>query len=206
MALSLFTVGAKITATALNLMVTAINGSSLTAIVPTSVAGAGVSVGASGKVTFAAATTVSVNGVFTSLYDNYLILWDHPTRSASDGALRLRLAGVDAAGAATYGSQRTWGTASATTTANNSTTSWSVDTASAAAAAGASGEIRMLGPALATTTRGFISWHNASSTTVMYAGTGSLYHSAATAYDGFSFILPAGTMTGSLRIYGYNNN
>ena len=65
-------------------------------IVPTSVSGTGVSVSASGKVTWsgASATDVNVLGVFSSTYDNYLIvirfLWGGSGNSGFEPGLNLR--------------------------------------------------------------------------------------------------------------------
>ena len=68
-------------------------------IVPTSVAGSGVSVSATGKVTFTAATTVSVNGCFTSSYDNYLIVMRMKASSGNPNIqVRMRASGSDATG------------------------------------------------------------------------------------------------------------
>ena len=66
----------------------------LTLITPSSVAGSGVSVSASGKVTFTAATSVSVNGVFSATHDNYLVV---VRGSVQHLAAPLRIVGESAA-------------------------------------------------------------------------------------------------------------
>jgi hypothetical protein len=174
-------------------------------IIPTSVAGTGATVSTTGLVTMdGTGLTVSLNGVFTSAFTNYRVVWNTTTRSAQDGLLRLRVAGTDASGATTYGTQRVWGTGAAATVQNTNSTSWAVDTASAAATAGAAGEWLLYRPAVAAVTTGLISWYNASSTSTMYTGTGSLYHSAATAYDGFTYYMASGTFAGTIKVYGIN--
>lgn len=174
-------------------------------IIPTSVSGTGVTLGAAGKITLAGAAAVTVNGVFSSAYDNYLIQWDTPTHPNVDTTLQLRVGGTTAVLAGSYGTQRTWGNTTVTTTVNNgaASTFWSVDTASAGATLGASGEITLFGPALPSATRGLERWQNASSVTAMWMGSGSLYHSVATAYDGFVFT--SSGMTGAIRVFGYNS-
>lgn len=70
-------------------------------IVPTSVSagsGATATVSASGKVTFSNLTTsafCSVNGVFSSTYDNYLIVIKFTTNGAQGYQMRLRASGTD---------------------------------------------------------------------------------------------------------------
>ena len=64
-------------------------------ITPTSVAGSGVTL-SGGQVSFSAATAVSVNGCFTSAYENYVIELSITSLSASAGInLRYRAAGSD---------------------------------------------------------------------------------------------------------------
>jgi hypothetical protein len=69
-------------------------------IVPTSVAvnsGSG-SVGTAGTITFSGASTISVNGCFTSTYDNYYIEIDFSVPSTGgDTGFRLRSSGTDKA-------------------------------------------------------------------------------------------------------------
>ena len=84
----------------------------LTLIVPSSVSNSGpgssASVSASGKVTWATATGVSINGVFSSSYDNYLIVASGTSTNFTI-VMNLRASGVDATGS-NYTSQRTRGT------------------------------------------------------------------------------------------------
>lgn len=72
-------------------------GSGLTLITPTSTANSGGSVSASGgSITFTGVTSVSLNGVFTSTYTNYLLIVDSIIGSAlNDIRLRMRSSGTD---------------------------------------------------------------------------------------------------------------
>ncbi len=73
-------------------------------IVPTSVAatgaGSSASVSATGKVTFTSAATISVNGVFSATYDNYLAVCRATLTTGTSvlQAVRLRASGTDDTG------------------------------------------------------------------------------------------------------------
>jgi len=72
--------------------------SALTQIVPTSTANSGgtVSTSASGAVTFSGVTSVSMNGIFTSTYTNYLITTDGIVGTGNaDFYMRMRASGSD---------------------------------------------------------------------------------------------------------------
>ena len=72
--------------------------SGLVPIVPTSVAvGSGTgSASATGQVTFALASSVSLNGVFSNTYQNYMVVMNISARSTANYIrLRFRVAGVD---------------------------------------------------------------------------------------------------------------
>ena len=76
---------------------TAASGSALTLITPTSTANSGGSVSTSGgAVTFTGVTSISLNGVFTSTYTNYLIITDSIFGSGNaDITMRMRASGTD---------------------------------------------------------------------------------------------------------------
>jgi hypothetical protein len=169
-------------------------------IVPSSVAGSGVSVSASGKVTFTAATTISVNGVFSSTYDNYLIVIRHSSSGNPGIDMRLRLSGTDASGS-NYAWQRL--TAENTTVAGaRSTSQTQVKVGYSSSTARSGDHIYVYGPALAqpTATRNVNVRGLNSASIADIAGT----HSLSTAYDGFTLLGDAGTVdiTGALTVYG----
>ena len=168
-------------------------------IVPTSVAGSGVSVSASGKVTFTAATSVSVNGVFDSTYDNYLAVVRFKGTSGDfsvDG--RLRVSGSDNSTSNSYTRQLLIADSTSVSAGRNTNTFWSGWlVASATQQDGA--HIYLYGPALAQPT---------AMRTVCVSGASSAYisdcsgtHNQSTAYDGFT-IYAATSITGTLTIYG----
>lgn len=202
MTLSLATVGAKITAAFMNLIIGQVNAQGLTGVVPTSVAGTGVSVGASGKVTVTAATSASINGCFTSTYDKYLIVMS--LTGSSTGALtyRMRLAGTDNS-AAQYGVQIVQGSSS-TAAAAAATAGTSGQLSPGVSTTGLRIDLDVWEPALAVNTFVMSKFIAITSTSAMIVGLEGGQHNVATAYDGITFIPTSGTLTGSIRVYGYN--
>lgn len=169
-------------------------------IVPSSVAGSGVSVSASGKVTFTAATTINVNGVFSATYDNYLVVMQHNASGTDFQAVRMRASGTDNTTASSYVSQRL--------DANSTTVAGARETESYARGPGLSSAERsgyhlyFYGPNLAQPTAGrLVSVWGLSSG---YIRDVAFTHNQSTAYDGFTLYPSAGsvTATGALCVYG----
>ena len=80
---------------------TAGGSSALTLITPTSIANTGgsASIGANGVVNANGVTSLSLNGVFSSTYTNYLLVQDQATAAGAVGqGLRLRASGADSTG------------------------------------------------------------------------------------------------------------
>lgn len=206
MALSLVTVGAKITAAAINAIINLVNGIGANGVIPASVAGTGVTVSTLGKVSFSGSPSVSVNGCFTSAYENYMLVFDYTTSAASNMNIMLRLAGTDANTA--YDNQR-FLAQSTSATALQTLNSASIITAGGVSIINGrnTGTVNLFSPALATGTQGDIKTtvtaNPMTATSAVYFG--GFLHRTATAYDGFSFTTASGTLTGSVRIYGYNN-
>jgi len=206
MALSLVGVGAKITAAITNAIIGVVNAQGMTSVIPTSVAGSGVSVGAAGKVTFTAATTISLNGCFTSTYENYLVVFNSPTASVSNALnIRFRAAGTDDT-TANYDAQGT-NAAGATVTSFQNLAGTSVGLDGVVATI-RDAEMFIIGPALAAPTRGESKMK--STTNPMTGATAAkkeqmILHRSSTPFDGFTIIVSTGTATGTIRVYGYNN-
>jgi hypothetical protein len=170
-------------------------------IVPSSVAGSGVSVSASGKVTFTAATSVSVNGVFSTTYDNYLIVMRNRTNSTTGyNPFQLRLSGTNATGS-NYTSQRITADSTSVSAARSSseTSARLIDGVNSTTLTGT--HVYLYGPALAqpTAMRSVGAGVRSSAWLEDFAAT----HSLSTAYDGFSFQRDGSdTLTGALCVYG----
>jgi hypothetical protein len=178
------------------------NGVGLKKIIPTSVAvGSGTgSVDSLGTVTFSGASSVSLNGVFTTTYDNYLILIDKVGSGGLDVNLRLRAAGVDDS-SANYQSQRLIAdntTVSATRTAN--ATSSRFDNAQTARSVT---RLLISSPKLTEVTlfESLVVVLGATATPSLVTFVGGL--NTSTAYDSLT-VFCSGTMTGTARVYGYN--
>ena len=204
MAISLMAVGQKITAAILNQVITASNQTAMTGIVPTSVAGTGVTVSPNGKVTFTNASSVSLNGVFSGSYDNYRVTWNSPTRSAAvSTAFRLRNAGVDATGTSyDYVKGVDSGTArSVTSSAAN--TNFPIDHGIAASIL-SNGVMDIFGPALSGAVTGVVNCAVLASS-ACYSTQISFANELTSTFDGFTMFLTSGTFSGPVRVYGYNS-
>lgn len=205
MPLSLVAVGAKITASFINSIVVLVNRQGLTSVIPTSVGGTGVTLATTGKVTFSAATSINVNGCFGAEFEDYLVVIKGTRSTSLNLALVLRAAGTDST-ASNYDLQSLVASGGTPSSALNAAqASWAGFLASAASPF--RGKLDFFGPALATQT-GLITLMGAND---ISAGTGAIVHTTsghrlATAYDGFTITPSAGNITGTLRIYGYNNN
>lgn len=168
-------------------------------IVPTSVAGSGVSVSASGKVTFTAATSISVNGCFTSAHDNYVLVARYVCASGNPNAnFRLRASGTDATGS-NYTRQYVF--ADGSSVAGARFTSQDFGVSGSISDAQRSGDTTYIyGPNLAQPT----AWRNISAQGYLGAYIYDLAntHSLSTAYDGFTLYPNSSNITGALCIYG----
>lgn len=204
MAISLMAVGQKITAAILNQVITASNQTAMTGIVPTSVAGTGVTVSPNGAVTFTNASSVSLNGVFSGTFDNYRVTWNSPTRSAAvSTGFRLRGAGTDLT-SATYDYVK--GLDSGTTRSISSSSSnpnFPIDHGAAAGEA-SNGVMDIFSPALTASTTGTIQASILASS-ACYSTQISFANETTASYDGFTLLVSSGTFSGTVRVYGYNN-
>lgn len=158
-----------------------------------------------GTTTFTTASTVNVNNVFTSTYQNYKVIYT-ATGSGGDAAvlMRMRVSGADNT-TSNYTMQRFsayGGTAAPERT--NSPTQWvggNVNSTTLNAT-----EMTIFRPQETASTA--VHLHN-----VMGAGGGdiTLFQSyqafaATTSFDGFSIYPGSGTMSGTLRVYGLANS
>jgi hypothetical protein len=185
--------------------VTSVTGAGMDLIVPTSVAGTGVTF-SGGQISFTAATEVSINGCFTSAYDNYRVMLNvtAPTSGAIYITGRLRAAGTNAAGAnytSAYSGASAAGFQGNYTTGN---TSFSIK-GNGALETPMGVVFDITSPALAVATGipslntfGTLSGNNGMLTFMQR-------HTLATAYDGISLLIASDTMSGTLRIYGLRN-
>jgi len=178
-----------------------IAGGGLVAVAPTSIANSGGSASTTGNTTtFTGVTSISLNGIFTSEYLNYLLIYNQITSAGTDLFARLRVAGTDNTTASSYVAQRL--TASSSTVAAVRTTGdkWSVTQSNNLGQNGIM--LNLFNPAIADHT--VINSQTASSDTgaylALYCGT----HNQSTVYDGFTLLtVTATTLTGKVTVYGY---
>jgi hypothetical protein len=181
--------------------------SGLVPLVPTSVAvGSGTgSASATGQVTFALASSVSLNGVFSSTYQNYMVVMNISARSTSNYIrLRWRVAGVDDT-SATYDSQAIRAITTTVTAAGpNDATSCDYITSSTNETTTSVGTMSNV---FQNTAEAY--WQNQSNVGVPN-GPGYIEMScgginASTSFDGVTFLTTAGTFSGLIMVYGMAN-
>ena len=174
----------------------------LAKIVPSSVAvGSGTgSADSLGTVTFTSASSVSVNGCFTSTYKNYKVLVNLKTSTTASVFARMRASGSDVS--ANYRNQRLWSFGT-TVGGSSSTTDTGINGNFNVQPATEFGDFNMeiTSPNLAETTRILSIWtcNNAQETNFINSALANT-----TQYDGISVIASTGTITGTVTVLGYN--
>lgn len=170
-------------------------------IEPTSIAytGTSASINTNGSVSFTACSSLSLNGVFTSDYDNYTIVMRHlSTLNGSTIRARLRASGTDNTTASSYVDQ--FVDADSTTVSGARTTRdyWAFVPADDSQRSGTVANI--YGPYLAQPTafRTVSASGYSNAWLVDYAGT----HNQSTAYDGITLYQASGSFTGLIAVYG----
>lgn len=166
----------------------------LVLVSPTSVVNG--TIGAVGAVTFSGVTSVSLNGVFTTQFDNYAIVYDVTKTNATAIGCLMRAGGTDST-TANYNSNRTVNGSNS----NSPGSRWLFD-GSLGANDRAVGHAELFQPALAAATAGINHGANRPSLTSYQT---QFDHSVASAYDGFTLAVTAGTISGTIRVYAYLN-
>jgi hypothetical protein len=171
----------------------------LTLITPSSVAGSGVSLSGA-KVVFTAATTISINGVFSATHDNYLMVMRHHwPASTSEGLYgRLRAGGSDNSTASSYVYQQLYVDNTTVGGARTTTNQWRISDVATAQRSGT--HFWFYGPALAQPTafRSVCVTGRSNAFIDDIAGT----HNQSTSYDGITMTVNSSSLDGSLTIYG----
>jgi hypothetical protein len=171
-------------------------------IVPTSVANGTIS--STGAVSFSAASSVSLNGVFSSTYDNYKVMIILTTAASAGIRFRTRVSGTDLT-SSTYRHLSYY--------ANSAANSFSALDASSSATSGSLGyggsrsssiEFDIFNPKLLEYTH-----LRAKSTfadgTNMFALDSGIVVNDLVSYDGFTIYPESSNITGTIRVYGYKN-
>jgi hypothetical protein len=210
MPLTTYTAGQVLTASSLNSNLSfAAQSGGLVSAVPTSVAvGSGsATTSTNGQVSFTGVSSVSLNGVFSSAYDNYCFILTPSALSADMNInMRYRVGGVDASGA-NY---------TQVDALNSTSSAWGVSTSTGSTVISVGQALESTDPYLYAVQGNIYSPFKAAPTTYfsnaptyinvaiyrVYLTSG--WHSLSTSYDGISFITSTGTMTGTVSVYGYN--
>jgi hypothetical protein len=177
-------------------------------VVPTSVdVGSGsFALSSNGQLTFTGASSVSLNGCFTSTYDSYQIILSCRNGSANDTGLTMqfRNAGATIGGTAYFKNQiQSYGTTVAAT-ASNSTSNWNFGVCSQTWFNQTTATISNPASAKSKSMQ-FQCSHPQAAFTALDTYTGYGFNSTATAYDGLTITVASGTINGTIRVYGYNN-
>jgi hypothetical protein len=164
-------------------------------LTPTSVTGGTFS---GGKITLAASSSAIINGVFTSAYDNYRIVYSNVTSTtAALWYLRLALSGTPtSASSYSYGINQISG-AGLFGNLDFSAASDAIAIGQKSNTQNGGTNVEIHNPAIAVATNFSIAGN--------YGGIATLgggYHSVATAFDGFQ-VLPNGSISCTIRVYGY---
>lgn len=157
-----------------------------------------------GSVSFSAQSSFSLNGCFTSNFKSYRIIIVTTAVSANAQLLfRLRASGSDSSTAYYWGSN--YVTATGGSGISNGSNATSVGHAYAGTTYEEEGQliIDLSGVQETRNTVGsFFDIRHDSGATV--TRTGGFLHSSSTSYDGFSYLIASGNMTGVAYVYGYN--
>jgi hypothetical protein len=151
-------------------------------------------------VSFSAAATVSVNNCFSATYKNYRMISDiDPTNNVAI-EMRLRAGGTDLNSANYNWARPGWLYSNSSSGAGAaSQTLWQFNTTSVSTLRAVS-SLDFHNPFEASST-GFTSIFASETVTGAYAG---MFYNATSA-DGFTIIVSGGTITGTLRVYGYKD-
>jgi hypothetical protein len=158
-------------------------------------------VSALGRVTFSGQTSVSLNGLFTAQYDNYRLIGSVVMTAANLLQYNLRAAGVDNA-SANYAYQAIQGSGASASAGGitGQTAAYLINQAST----NSDVDVNIIAPFLTSTTR-IVSTHFAVNGSTQAAGIIASTQGQSTSFDGLTLKTASGTMSGTLRVYGWNN-
>jgi hypothetical protein len=172
-------------------------------MVPTSVAvGSGTgTANALGQVTLSGASSVSLNGVFTSAYRNYKVVGQMLASTGLDVFIRLRASGSDNSTANSYTNQIDFVT-SGTNSAEDLTSTSAKIIPNCSSTLINTFSAEFFNPQIASATG--ITTSALSNTNAGYWISCGVLHDQTVSYDGFSLFTGSNTITGTLSVYGYN--
>lgn len=153
---------------------------------------------------FSAVASQSISDVFSATYDRYLIATEISSASANvDILMRLRVSGSDATGSDYSYAGSGWRATNAQfTPVSTGTTSFDVGRAGVAYVCHA--QINVVNP-FKTVKTVVLGQYGAKDSVSTFVNPFAGNHDLATSYTGFTLFPNTGTMTGSVRVYGYAN-
>jgi hypothetical protein len=158
-----------------------------------------------GTVSFSAASTVSLNGVFNSTYDNYRVIFNLIGVSTSNTiGMKYRVNNTDTS--TLYYAQGTAVVNGSTASASSNTNTASIDILPSldSGSAGISfAIIEFINPFPVSTNKYNFQTLEGRAGYTSRSGSGTIAE-ANKSYDGFTLLTSTGTMTGSVSVYGYN--
>jgi hypothetical protein len=176
----------------------------LAKIVPSSVAvGSGTgSADSLGTVTFSGCSSVSLNDVFSATYQNYKIVINYSGTVSDYLYFRTRASGTDLSSSIYGRTVIIMDSAIGYLSSASQSAGWSGNTT---ANFNGSSEVNVYSPFESAVTRVFASGTNkrASNTSAVFMH-GNIIDNT-TSYDGITFYPSSGTVTGTIRVYGFNN-
>jgi len=155
--------------------------------------------------TITAASSTSLNNVFSSTYDNYLVrLVITTTSTTTEVAMRMRASGTDATASNYYFTalSSNWDGSGGANWAGAAQNRARIGTQYSGEASGM--EFTIMNPFAAQRTQ-YSGLYNAGAITVNESGTVMGMLANTTSYDGLTIYPGSGTMTGKLTVYGYSN-
>jgi hypothetical protein len=147
--------------------------------------------------TLSAVSSVSMTSQLSATYENYFVIWS--LTSSTDSALRCRVRSGSTDNTATnYDYQYNRGSSTSTNFGND--TNQTSFLMSQILSSGGSGHCLIASPNLAQNTL-----FTARGGHALQFNDAQGVHDVATAFDGLTFFMASGTMTGTIRLYGYAN-
>ena len=175
-------------------------------VAPTSVdkTGGTATANALGQVTFTGVSSLSLNGVFTSEYRNYKIIFDEISAGDTSVSFRVRKAGTDAT-SGQYVANISYVTQTGTAQAFQSYAS-SSGFGVTSTTRHISAVMEIIKPQVTGYTKIFASSNHVSSAfDFRSTSTLGLFHAVSDSYDGITFYPDTSNFTGTISVYGYND-
>lgn len=175
----------------------------LVPVAPSAVSGTGATASPNGIISFTGSTSVSVDGIFSTDFDNYLVLIDVSSASAASQIFaRLRYASADDS-AANYNTQFLYANGATTTAAQfKGANSWQLTAGGTSVGHGI--EARLYGPAQPRLTKGIADSIDYDVSDVTIASRIVLGTKNAAAANGLTFFANTGTITGTAQVFAYS--